>query len=167
MVGNRFANANSAIRRPRLSSSVVCSTMTTSTRWRRLMERSLAGAGPGGILCKLLPSRHGKWLLQRWRGQRTDIAGCLKRGLDRVLRSAASRFWVQLPTISLRLPYGLLKGNNHAKGPGREQRRRNHADHDQPSGTPQRNLRRDGAAAAKSVSGFRALRHTEGCGADR
>jgi hypothetical protein len=29
---------------------------------RRLMERSLAGAGPGGILSKLLPSRHGKWL---------------------------------------------------------------------------------------------------------
>jgi hypothetical protein len=42
-----------------------------------------------------------------------------------------------VPAISLRLRYGLLKGNNHAKGPGREQRRRNHPDHDQPPGTPE------------------------------
>src|SRR5229473_8715199 len=29
---------------------------------RRLMERSLGGAGPRAILCKVLSSRHGKWL---------------------------------------------------------------------------------------------------------
>ena len=36
-------------------------------------------------------------------------------GLDRLFRSTACRFWVQVPAISLRPLYGLLKGNNHAK----------------------------------------------------
>src|ERR1700682_262061 len=74
---------------------------------------------------------------------------------------------VESRRVLLRLLYGWLKGNSHAKGRGREQRRRHHTDHDQPPGTPQRDLCRDGADVAKSVSGFRALQHAEGRGAHR
>src|SRR5260370_36701217 len=87
-------------------------------------------------------------------GQRTDIAGRLKRGLDRAFRSAASRLWVQLPTASLRLPYGLLNGSNHPKAPSREQRRRTPTDKRQSPGTPHVNSGEDALELPKEATDF-------------